>query len=203
MSFGTKRNPMPNFKGTRLTNAHETLIWAAKSEKSKYTFNYHSMKTFNEDKQLRSDWDIPICNGSERITSKNKKIHSTQKPEALLYRVLLCASNKNDIVLDPFMGTGTTGAVAKKLGRNFIGIEKDKKYFKAAEQRIKRIKEVDENFNIPMTNKKKEKRIPFGYLVETGIVEPGLNLFDLKKKIQSKGNVGWFNILQQNSRVYS
>ena len=109
---------MPNFKGTELTNAHETLIWAAKSEKSKYTFNYHSMKTFNEDKQLRSDWDIPICNGSERITSKNKKIHSTQKLEALLYRVLLCASNKNDIVLDPFMGTGTTGAVAKKLGRN-------------------------------------------------------------------------------------
>jgi len=181
-----KRNPMPNFKGTRLTNAHETLIWAAKSEKSKYTFNYHSMKTFNEDKQLRSDWDIPICNGSERITSKNKKIHSTQKPEALLYRVLLCASNKNDIVLDPFMGTGTTGAVAKKLGRNFIGIEKDKKYFKAAEQRIKRIKEIDENFNIPMTNKKKEKRIPFGYLVETGIVEPGLNLFDLKKRYKAK-----------------
>ena len=181
-----KRNPMPNFKGTRLTNAHETLIWAAKSKKSKYTFNYHSMKTFNEDKQLRSDWDIPICNGSERITSKNKKIHSTQKPEALLYRVLLCASNKNDIVLDPFMGTGTTGAVAKKLGRNFIGIEKDKKYFKAAEQRIKRIKEIDEYFNIPMTNKKKEKRIPFGYLVETGIVEPGLNLFDLKKRYKAK-----------------
>ena len=181
-----KRNPMPNFKGTRLTNAHETLIWAAKSEKSKYTFNYHSMKTFNEDKQLRSDWDIPICNGSERITSKNKKIHSTQKPEALLYRVLLCASNKNDIVLDPFMGTGTTGAISKKLGRNFIGIEKDKKYFKVAEQRIKGIKEIDENFNIPMTNKKKEKRIPFGYLVETGIVEPGLNLFDLKKRYKAK-----------------
>ena len=108
-----KKNPMPNFKGTRLTNAHETLIWAAKSDKSKYTFNYHSMKTFNDDKQLRSDWNIAICNGSERIVANNKKIHSTQKPEALLYRIIICASNKNDLILDPFMGTGTTGAVAK------------------------------------------------------------------------------------------
>ena len=108
-----KKNPMPNFKGTRLTNAHETLIWAAKSDKSKYTFNYHSMKTFNDDKQLRSDWNIAICNGSERITSNNKKIHTTQKPEALLYRIIICSSNKNDTILDPFMGTGTTGAVSK------------------------------------------------------------------------------------------
>ena len=181
-----KKNPMPNFKGTRLTNAHETLIWAAKSKKSKYTFNYHSMKTLNDDKQLRSDWELAICNGSERITSNNKKVHSTQKPEALLYRVLLCASNKNDIILDPFMGSGTTGAVAKKLGRNFIGIEKDKKYFKVAEKRINNIKEINENFNISMINKRKEKRIPFGYLVESGLVEPGLDLFDPKRKYKAK-----------------
>ena len=182
-----KKNPMPNFKGTRLTNAHETLIWAAKSSKSKYTFNYHSMKTLNDDKQLRSDWSIAICNGSERlVSSKNKKIHSTQKPEALLYRVLNCATKKGDTILDPFMGTGTTGAVAKKLDRNFIGIEKDKKYFKAAEKRIQKINTLDDHCNIPMTNKKTEKRIPFGYLVESGLVEPGLNLFDHKKKYKAK-----------------
>lgn len=181
-----KKNPMPNFKGTRLTNAHETLIWASKSEKSKYTFNYHSMKVFNDDKQLRSDWSIAICNGSERIQSKNKKAHSTQKPEELLYRVLLCSSKKNDIILDPFMGTGTTGAVAKKLGRNFIGIEKDKKYFKVAEKRILETRVLSDEFNNQIINKKNEKRIPFGYLVESGIVEPGLNLFDPKKKFTAK-----------------
>ena len=181
-----KKNPMPNFKGTRLTNAHETLIWAVKSKKSKYTFNYHSMKTFNDDKQLRSDWNIAICNGLERISTNNRKIHSTQKPEALLYRVIICSTDKNDTVLDPFMGTGTTGAVAKKLGRNFIGIEKDKKYFKVSEKRINKICEIDEDLNILMVNKKREKRIPFGYLVESGIVEPGLCLFDLKKKHQAK-----------------
>ena len=144
------------------------------------------MKTLNDDKQLRSDWDIAICNGSERVSSNNKKIHSTQKPEALLYRVILCSSNKNDLILDPFMGTGTTGAVAKKLGRNFIGIEKDKKYFKVSEQRIKNTSELDTNFNIQMIDKKKERRIPFGYLVESGLVEPGLNLFDDKKKYKAK-----------------
>ena len=182
-----KKNPMPNFKGTRLTNAHETLIWATKSEKSKYTFNYHSMKTLNDDKQLRSDWNLAICNGSERLlTSKNKKLHSTQKPEALLYRVLNCASKKGDVILDPFMGSGTTGAVAKKLGRNFLGIERDKRYFKAAERRISKVSEIDDHCNVPMVNKKTEKRIPFGYLVESGLVEPGLNLFDHKKKYKAK-----------------
>ena len=182
-----KKNPMPNFKGTRLTNAHETLIWATKSEKSKYTFNYHSMKTLNDDKQLRSDWNLAICNGSERLlTSKNKKLHSTQKPEALLYRVLNCASKKGDVILDPFMGSGTTGAVAKKLGRNFLGIERDKRYFKAAERRISKVSEIEDYCNVPMVNKKTEKRIPFGYLVESGLVEPGLNLFDHKKKYKAK-----------------
>ena len=120
------------------------------------------MKTLNDDKQLRSDWDIAICNGSERVSSNNKKIHSTQKPEALLYRVILCSSNKNDLILDPFMGTGTTGAVAKKLGRNFIGIEKDKKYFKVSEQRIKNTNELDDNLNIQMIDKKKEKEYHLG-----------------------------------------
>ncbi len=181
-----KKNPMPNFRGTRLTNAHETLIWATKSEKSKYTFNYHSMKTFNDDKQLRSDWSIAICNGSERIQNNSKKAHSTQKPEALLYRVIMCSTKKNDIILDPFMGSGTTGAVAKKLGRNFIGIEKDKNHFKVAEQRIAKIKQIQDNFNHQMSDKKNEKRIPFGYLVETGIVEPGLDLFDPKRKYKAK-----------------
>ena len=161
MLYGIKKSNA-NFKGTRLTNAHETLIWAAKSDKSKYTFNYHSMKTLNDDKQLRSDWDIAICNGSERVSSNNKKIHSTQKPEALLYRVILCSSNKNDLILDPFMGTGTTGAVAKKLGRNFIGIEKDKKYFKVSEQRIKNTNELDDNLNIQMIDKKKKKEYHLG-----------------------------------------
>jgi len=123
-----KTNPMPNFKGTRFNNAHETLIWASKEKDSKYTFHYKTMKVFNDDLQLRSDWYIPICNGGERLKDKNgNKVHSTQKPEALLYRIIISSSNPDDVVLDPFMGSGTTGVVAKKLGRNFIGIEKEEK----------------------------------------------------------------------------
>ena len=133
----SKKNPMPNFRGTRFTNAHETLIWASKSEKSKYTFNYQSLKCLNDDLQMRSNWELPICNGSERLKKNGKKVHSTQKPEALLHRVLLATSNKNDLVLDPFSGSGTTATVAKKLGRNYFGIEKEKTYFKAAETKIK------------------------------------------------------------------
>ena len=127
-----KTNPMPNFKGTRFNNAQETLIWASKNQKSKFTFHYKSMKTFNDDKQMRSDWYIPICNGGERIKVNGEKAHSTQKPEALLFRIILSTSNIDDIVLDPFMGSGTTGAVAKKLKRNFIGIEKEDFYIKIA-----------------------------------------------------------------------
>jgi modification methylase len=186
-----KKNPMPNFRGKRLTNAHETLIWAAKSEKSKYTFNYKSLKTFNDDKQLRSDWNIAICSGQERIKDKdkNKKVHSTQKPEELLQRVLLCSTKKNDLILDPFMGTGTTGAVATRLGRRFIGIEMNDNYFKYAEKRIHQVKPL-ENSNLEIIeNKQNEKRIPFGYLVESGLVEPGLNLFDIKKKFTAKVRV--------------
>ena len=132
-----KSNPMPNFRGTRFTNAHETLIWASKDKKSKYTFNYQSMKSFNDDLQMRSTWNFPICNGKERLKDNGIKVHSTQKPEALLHRILLASSNKNDFILDPFSGSGTTAVVSKKLGRSYFGIEKEKKYFKAANKRIK------------------------------------------------------------------
>ena len=181
-----KKNPMPNFKGTRFTNAHETLIWASKNEKSKYIFNYLSLKTFNDDKQLRSDWEIAICNGRERLMINNKKAHSTQKPEALLSRIILASSNQKDLILDPFMGTGTTGAIAKKLNRKFIGIEKEKKYYQIAKKRILLTEQLSENYLETIPNKRKEKRVPFGYLVESGLVEPGLSLFDIRKKHLAK-----------------
>ena len=127
-----KNNPMPNFRGTRFTNAHETLIWASKNKKSKYTFNYQSMKCFNDDLQMRSTWNLPICNGKERLKNNGIKVHSTQKPEALLHRIILASSNKDDFILVPFLGSGTTAVVSKKLGRNYYGIEKEKKYFEAA-----------------------------------------------------------------------
>ena len=169
-----KSNPMPNFKGTRFTNAHETIIWASKNHNSKYSFNYHAMKSLNEGIQMRSDWYIPICSGGERIKDSNgNKIHSTQKPEALLYRVLLSSSKKDDVVLDPFFGTGTTGAVAKKLGRNFIGLEREDIYISAAEKRIKEIVSPDEQFLSTTVSKKTQKRVPFGSLVENGLIKPG------------------------------
>ena len=169
-----KSNPMPNFKGTRFTNAHETIIWASKNHNSKYNFNYHAMKSLNEGIQMRSDWYIPICSGGERIKDSNgDKIHSTQKPEALLYRVLLSSSKKDDIILDPFFGTGTTGAVAKKLGRNFIGLEREDIYINAAKKRIKKIDSPDEQFLSTTVSKKTQKRVPFGRLVENGLIKPG------------------------------
>ncbi len=169
-----KSNPMPNFKGTRFTNAHETIIWASKNHNSKYNFNYHAMKSLNEGIQMRSDWYIPICSGGERIKDSNgNKIHSTQKPEALLYRVLLSSSKKDDIILDPFFGTGTTGAVAKKLGRNFIGLEREDIYINAAKKRIKEIDSPDEQFLSTTVSKKTQKRVPFGSLVENGLIKPG------------------------------
>ena len=169
-----KSNPMPNFKGTRFTNAHETIIWASKNHNSKYNFNYHAMKSLNEGIQMRSDWYIPICSGGERIKDSNgNKIHSTQKPEALLYRVLLSSSKKDDIILDPFFGTGTTGAVAKKLGRNFIGLEREDIYINAAKKRIKEITSPDEQFLSTTVSKKTQKRVPFGSLVENGLIKPG------------------------------
>ncbi len=181
-----KNNPMPNFRGTRFTNAHETLIWASKNKKSKYIFNYQSLKCFNDDLQMRSDWFLPICNGKERLKKNGKKIHSTQKPEALLHRIILATTNKNDTILDPFLGTGTTAVVAKKLGRKFIGIEKDKKYFRYACQRINRTKTIDIDSLDTIKNNKSKPRIPFGYLVESGILKPGSSLFDSKKKINAK-----------------
>ena len=181
-----KNNPMPNFKGTRFTNAHETLIWASKNKKSKYTFNYQSLKCLNDDLQMRSDWTFPICSGKERLKKNGKKIHSTQKPEALLHRIILATTNKGDNIFDPFLGTGTTAVVAKKLGRNYFGIEKDKKYFKAASNRIKNTKIIDDNFLDTIENNKSKPRIPFGSLVELGLLKPGTSLFDAKKKINAK-----------------
>ena len=181
-----KNNPMPNFRGTRFTNAHETLIWASKSEKSKYTFNYQSLKCLNDDLQMRSNWNLPICNGSERLKKDGKKIHSTQKPEALLHRILLATSNKNDLILDPFLGSGTTATVAKKLRRNYFGIEKEKNYFKVAEQRLKTTKPIEDDLLDTLKNNRSKPRIPFGSLVELGIIKPGTNIFDNKKKITAR-----------------
>jgi len=178
-----KSNPMPNFKGTRFTNAHETLIWCAKSPKSKYTFNYESMKAFNDGLQMRSDWHLPICNGGERLKdSDGKKVHTTQKPEALLYRVILASTNPGDVILDPFFGTGTTGAVAKKLGRRYIGIEREEKYIRAAQERLNAITEIQDDTVFEPISKKAEPRIPFGSVIEHGLLKPGEKLFDVKRK---------------------
>ena len=168
-----KSNPMPNFRGKRFTNAHETLIWAAKSEKSKYTFNYDAMKALNEDLQMRSDWFIPLCTGAERLKDNaGQKAHPTQKPEALLHRVILASTKQGETILDPFFGTGTTGAVAKKLGRNFIGIEREKDYVKIAQERIDNVVPVEKEA-LSVMSKKEEMRIPFGWLLEHGLLEAG------------------------------
>ena len=175
-----KSNPMPNFRGTRFTNAHETLIWATRdADQKKYTFNYDAMKALNEELQMRSDWTLPICTGGERLKDGDGgKAHPTQKPEALLHRVLLATTNPGDTVLDPFFGTGTTGAVAKKLGRKFIGIEREQRYIKVARERIRQIKAgAAEDLKVT-TSKKAEVRVPFGTIVERGLLEPGAVLTD-------------------------
>lgn len=175
-----KVNPMPNFKGTRFTNAHETLIWAVKNPKAKYTFNYEAMKAFNDDTQMRSTWEIPLCTGKERLkNAQGEKLHPTQKPEALLYRVLLASSKVGDIVLDPFFGTGTTGAVAKKMGRHFVGIEKDINYVNGALERLKQVEKMAD-CALEYTLKKKIQRIPFGSIIERGMLKPGDVLSDVK-----------------------
>jgi len=181
-----KNNPMPNFRGTRFTNAHETLIWASKDKNSKYTFNYQSLKCLNDDLQMRSTWNFPICNGNERLKEKGKKVHSTQKPEALLHRILLASSNKNDTILDPFLGSGTTAVVAKKLGRNFFGIEREKTYFEAATKRLKNTKIIEDHYLDTIQNNRLKPRIPFGSLVELGVIKPGTEIYDQKKKINAK-----------------
>jgi modification methylase len=168
-----KSNPMPNFRGKRLTNAHETMIWASKSEGAKYTFNYEALKALNEGIQMRSDWVLPICNGSERLKdAKGDKAHPTQKPEALLHRVLVAATDPGDVVLDPFFGTGTTGAVARMLGRDFIGIEREAAYREIAEARLKRVRPYDTSALEVSRSKRAEPRVPFGQLVERGMLRP-------------------------------
>ena len=174
-----KTNPMPNFRGVRYTNAHETLIWAKKTKDGKYTINYHAMKPFNDGKQMRSVWKLPICKGKERVRINGERVHSTQKPLALLYRVLLASTNPGDIVLDPFFGTGTTGVAAKILHRNWIGIEQDKKYIPAALNRIKGIKpeQYDSRAFDVVDKKRLAPRVPFPHLIESGLIKPGQTLF--------------------------
>lgn len=182
-----KSNPMPNFRGRRFTNAHETLIWAAKSKDSKYKFNYQAMKALNDDLQMRSDWYLPICTGHERLKDADgAKVHPTQKPESLLYRVLLASSAPGDVVLDPFFGSGTTGAVAKQLGRDYIGIDEDKTYIKHAKKRIAETQTISEEDILNTPSKREAKRIPFGWLVENGLLEPGAKLTDTKNKFTAK-----------------
>ena len=174
-----KTNPMPNFRGRRFTNAHETMIWASTGPKARYTFNYDSMKALNEDLQMRSDWLFPICSGAERLKeATGRKTHPTQKPEALLHRVILAASHAGDVVLDPFLGSGTTAAAAKRLGRNFIGIERDPAYAAAAEARIDAVKRLDAEALQVAKGKRGEQRVPFGALVELGLISPGAALYD-------------------------
>ena len=174
-----KTNPMPNFRGVRFTNAHETLIWAAKSKKARYTFNHHAMKALNEDLQMRSDWLLPICSGPERLRINGKKAHSTQKPEALLYRVLLATSNPGDVVLDPFFGSGTTGVVAQRLGRHWIGLERQPEYVEIAQQRMTEAQSapVDPAALQVSDLRKRQPRLPFGSLLEQGLLRPGDQLF--------------------------
>ncbi|MEA3040087.1 MAG: modification methylase [Sphingomonadales bacterium] len=177
-----KANPMPNFRGTRFTNAHETLIWASRSEDSRYTFNYRSMKALNDELQMRSDWLLPICSGGERVKERGAKAHPTQKPEALLYRVLLACTNPGDVVLDPFFGTGTTGAVARRLGREWIGIEREQRYVRVARERIDSTLPLDERAMKTVASKRAQPRVPFGALIETGMLQPGTLLTDSKRR---------------------
>lgn len=177
-----KTNPMPNFRGTRFTNAHETLLWASMGEKAKYHFNYRAMKTLNDELQMRSDWVIPICGGQERLRKDGHKAHPTQKPEALLYRVLLATTEAGDVVLDPFFGTGTTGAVARRLGRNWIGCEREEAYREIALERIESALPLDESALRTMQSGRTAPRVAFGALVEAGFLTPGAQLFDRQRR---------------------
>ena len=182
-----KSNPMPNFRGTRFTNAHETLIWCAKDEKSRYTFNYRAMKALNDDLQMRSDWLLPICAGAERVKGEDgSKAHPTQKPEALLYRILLACTKPGDVVLDRFFGTGTTGAVARRLGRRWIGIERESAYVKVARERIDSTLPLDESAMRTVPDKREQPRVAFGVLVESGMVPPGTALTDARRRWTAK-----------------
>ncbi len=191
-----KTNPMPNFRGKRFTNAHETLIWAGREQKSRVTFNYEAMKASNDDLQMRSDWLFPICAGPERLKDdEGRKAHPTQKPEALLHRILLATTNPGDVVLDPFFGTGTTGAVARRLGRRWIGIERDPDYARAATKRIARVQPVGPSALETTRSKRAEPRVPFGTIIELGILEPGSQLWDERRRVRAEvkadGTLAW------------
>lgn len=190
-----KSNPTPNFRGVRFTNAHETLLWAQKERGLPYTFNHHAMRALNEDKQMRSDWMLPICTGHERLRVNGLKAHATQKPEALLYRVLMASSSPGDVVLDPFFGTGTTGAVAQRLDRRWIGIERDSQYVALARQRIAALPPVDGDVEIfASRNPRRETRMPFGALLENNLLQPGDRLYfgqssDISARVWADGSI--------------
>ena len=177
-----KTNPMPNFRGRRFTNAHETLIWCARSKSSKYRFNYESMKALNDDLQMRSDWLLPLCTGGERLKVDGKKAHPTQKPEALLYRAIMASTNTGDVVIDPFFGSGPPGAVAKNLHRRYVGIEREAEYAALAEERLRKVHPLAEEEFLKIELKKEQPRIPFGWLVERGLLEPGQVLTDTRRR---------------------
>jgi modification methylase len=179
-----KANPMPNFRGRRFTNAHETLIWAARGRDSRYRFNYQAMKALNDDIQMRSDWFIPLCTGAERLRNEHGlKLHPTQKPEALLHRVLLASTSAGDIVLDPFLGTGTTAAVARRLSRHYIGIERHPAYVEAALGRVRRVRPASSDGITTSTTKREVVRVPFGSLVERGLLPAGTVLTDRTHRV--------------------
>ncbi len=179
-----KANPMPNFRGRRFTNAHETLIWAARGRDSRYRFNYQAMKALNDDLQMRSDWFLPLCTGAERLRNQHGlKLHPTQKPESLLHRVLLASTSPGDIILDPFLGTGTTAAMAKRLHRHFIGMERHPAYAEAAIGRVWREKPASIDGMAATPTKREAMRVPFGSLVERGFIAPGTALFDKQRRV--------------------
>ncbi len=182
-----KSNPMPNFRGRRFTNAHETLIWAARDAATRnYTFNYEALKAGNEDVQVRSDWFIPLCTGEERLKGRDgKKLHPTQKPEALLARVILAASRPDDLVLDPFCGSGTTGAVARRLGRRFIGIERQSDYAAASEKRIAAAERLPASSLAQFMTAREAPRVPFSALIERGLLAPGIKLVDARQRYRA------------------
>jgi modification methylase len=191
-----KSNPMPNFRGRRFTNAHETLIWASMGPKARYTFNYEAMNALNDDLQMRSDWLFPICSGGERLREEcGRKTHPTQKPEALLHRIILASSHAGDVVLDPFLGSGTTAVAAKRLGRSFIGIEREQTYAEAARSRLDALEACDPASLQIAKGKRAEQRIPFGALVELGLIAPGTVLYDPaarhEAKVRADGSIAW------------
>ena len=181
-----KTNPMPNFRGRRFTNAHETLVWCARDKDARYRFNYEAMKNLNDDLQMRSDWLIPLCTGPERLKVNGRKAHPTQKPEALLHRVILASSSVGDVVLDPFFGSGTTGAVARRLGRRFIGIEVEPEYVRLADRRLADLPAAADAALLSTASRRQEPRIPFGWLVERGLIRPGEVLCDQRRRFSAR-----------------